>query len=61
MVLNKTNLNRLGRATGASNAGEAIGKKVNVYHDPDVEFGGKMIGGIRLRKAAGEEVVDIDF
>ena len=53
MILNKTNANRLAIATGVSTAGEARGKKVNVYCDPMVEFGGKIVGGLRIRKATG--------
>ena len=53
MILNKTNSNRLAIATGVATAGEARGKKVNVYCDPMVEFGGKIVGGLRIRKATG--------
>jgi hypothetical protein len=54
MILNRTNSGRLSIATGCKNAGEARGKKVNVYNDPFVEFGGKVVGGLRIRKAQGE-------
>ena len=53
MILNKTNSNRLAIATGVATAGDARGKKVNVYCDPMVEFGGKIVGGLRIRKATG--------
>lgn len=53
MILNKTNSNRLGIATGVATAGEARGKVVNVFNDPFVEFGGKVTGGLRIRKAQG--------
>lgn len=49
MVINKTNMARLGVITKARTAGEAAGKKINVYNDPMIEFGGKIVGGIRLR------------
>jgi len=53
LVLNRTNASRLALVTGAKTAGEARGKKVNVYHDPMIEFGGKLVGGVRLRKPTG--------
>ncbi len=31
----------------------SIGQPVGAYHDPDVKFGGKKVGGLRLRKATG--------
>lgn len=49
MVINKTNMHRIGHITGAKTAGEARGKKINVFNDPFVEFGGKMTGGLRIR------------
>src|SRR5262245_29619998 len=53
MVLNRTNAQLLGTATGASNAGEAKGKQIVVYSDPTVAFGGKIVGGLRIKKIAG--------
>lgn|SRR5512139_16336 len=50
MVLNKTNSQLLGKATGASTAGEARGKQIVVYSDPSVGFGGKMTGGLRIKR-----------
>lgn len=29
------------------------GQKVEAYHDPSVKFGGKKVGGLRLRKPSG--------
>jgi len=54
MILNNTNSNILGKITGAQNAGEARGKQVVVYDDPTVGFGGKITGGIRLKKVSGQ-------
>ena len=51
MILNQTNSKRIGISTGCASAGEARGKKINVYCDPMVEFGGKIVGGLRIRKA----------
>lgn len=53
MVLNTTNATILGKITGAATAGDARGKKVVVYDDPTVSFGGKATGGLRLKKIAG--------
>lgn len=50
MVLNKTNSQLLGKATGAQTAGEARGKQIVVYSDPSVGFGGKMTGGLRIKR-----------
>lgn len=62
MVINKTNMNRISTITGANTAGEAKGHKVNVYNDKFVEYGGKMIGGLRIREATEEvDTDDIPF
>jgi len=53
MVLNKTNAQLLGKATGVAKAGDAKGKKIVVYSDPSVGFGGKLTGGLRIKKVAG--------
>jgi hypothetical protein len=53
MVLNRTNAQLVGIATGAKNVGEAKGKKVVVYNDPTVSFGGQVKGGLRIKKVAG--------
>ena len=49
MVLNKTNKNRIKNYLSASTSEEVIGKVVNVYNDPDVEYGGEITGGLRIR------------
>jgi hypothetical protein len=53
MVLNRTNAQLVGVATGAKVAGDAKGKQVVVYNDPTVGFGGKITGGLRIKKVAG--------
>lgn len=53
MILNRTNSQLIGVATGAAVAGEAKGKQIVVYNDPTVGFGGKITGGLRIRKVAG--------
>lgn len=53
MVLNRTNAQLVGIATGAATAGEAKGKQIVVYSDPTISFGGKVIGGLRIKKVGG--------
>jgi len=53
MVLNRTNAQLVGVATGAKTAGDAKGKQIVVYNDPTVSFGGKITGGLRIKKLAG--------
>jgi hypothetical protein len=48
MVLNSTNLKRIAKAHGDDSDGW-IGKQMVVYVDEDVEFGGEVVGGLRLR------------
>jgi len=49
LLLNKTNINRTVKATGTDDVEDWRGKKVVLYFDPDVEFGGDIVGGIRIR------------
>lgn len=48
MVLNVTNLKRLAKALG-DDTDDWMGKTVELYTDPDIEFGGNVVGGLRLR------------
>ena len=51
MVLNSTNGQIIGKITGIEDEIEFgwVGKQVVLFHDPNVSFGGKLIGGIRVR------------
>jgi hypothetical protein len=49
MVLNATNGQIIAAFTGKENMDDWPGTKVVLYHDPTVSFGGKLIGGIRVR------------
>lgn len=61
MVLNSTNIKRLAKACGSDDSDDWIGKKVIVYVDPDVEFGGNVVGGLRIRaKAPGNGTAKAD-
>lgn len=53
MVVNRTNAQLIGVATGAATAGDARGKKIVVFNDPTVGFGGKITGGLRIKKVTG--------
>lgn len=53
MILNRTNSQLIAVATGAKVAGEARGKQIIVYNDPTISFGGKITGGLRIRKITG--------
>jgi len=49
MVLNSTNLQLLAKACESEESEEWIGKKVVIYADPNVSFGGKLVGGLRVK------------
>lgn len=50
LLLNSSNLNWLIFHFGTE-TDDWIGKKVDLFVDPDVEMGGRKVGGLRLRKA----------
>jgi hypothetical protein len=50
MVLNSTNIKRLGKALG-DDSDAWIGKQVVIYVDPDIEYAGTVTGGLRIRAA----------
>lgn len=54
LILNATNINRCTQAFGTNQSEAWAGKKIVVYADPDIEFGGKIVGGVRLRAPKGE-------
>jgi hypothetical protein len=51
MVLNSTNAQAVARITGITEDIDRawVGAKVVIYDDPNVSFGGKITGGIRIR------------
>ena len=51
LVMNKTNLDRAAHIIGSEETDDWIGKQVNVFFDPYVEYMGEMKGGIRLKPA----------
>ena len=60
MTLNRTNLKRLAATTGSNTLEHWIGKRVEIFVDPNVEFGGDIVGGLRLRKPSNTGVQDMD-
>ncbi len=61
MVLNTTNIKRFVKMFGTTDTGQWRGE-VTLYVDHDIEFGGKTVGGIRVRpaKANGPDVVRVE-
>lgn len=49
MVLNATNGQIIASITKSEETDDWIGHKVVLYDDPNVSFGGKLVGGIRVR------------
>jgi len=48
LVLNMTNGQRIEVITGSAEFDDWIGKKITLYNDKTVSFGGKLTGGIRV-------------
>lgn len=51
MVLNSTNIQLLTKACGTDETDEWVGKEVVIYVDDNVSFGGKLVGGVRIKSA----------
>lgn len=55
MVLNKTNITRLEEMSiargGTRDSDDWIGMRVQMYHDPEIAYAGKRVGGLRFREA----------
>lgn len=49
LVLNSTNGQIIAQMTGSDDSDNWKGKQVVLYHDPNVSFGGKLVGGVRVR------------
>ncbi len=49
MVMNSTNLQLCAQALGSEETEEWMGQQVVVFNDPNVSFGGKRTGGLRIR------------
>jgi len=49
LVLNSTNVQLCEKILGSDNTDDWRGKKIVLYTDPNVSYGGKLVGGIRIR------------
>lgn len=54
MVLNSTNIQLATKALATDETDDWIGCKLVIYVDDNVSFGGKLVGGIRIRKPRGQ-------
>ena len=52
MVLNSTNIQALAKACNSDDTDDWAGKEVVVYVDPTVGYGGKVTGGLRIKRYA---------
>lgn len=59
-ILNSTNGQIIQSITGSGDFDNWIGKKIVLYHDPNISFGGKLVGGIRVRAAKNQIVQPAD-
>ncbi len=50
LVLNATNRQAIKLYTNSATPAESIGKQIEIFVDPNIAFGGKIVGGIRLRQ-----------
>ena len=48
-ILNSTNGQIIAQFTGRNNTDDWGGVKIVIYFDPNVSFGGKLVGGLRVR------------
>ena len=63
MVLNSTNMQLIAKFLGSEDTDDWENKKIILYDDPSVSFGGKLTGGIRVRecKVKGKPIVEEDI
>lgn len=49
LILNKSNRTALADVSGTVEIEEMPGTEINLWHNPDIEFKGERVGGLRLR------------
>lgn len=49
MALNSTNAQAIAKITNSEETDNWPGHKIVLYEDPNISFGGKLVGGIRVR------------
>ena len=54
MVLNGTNMKLAAMCLGSKQTEDWTGKQIELYHDPSITFGDKLVGGLRFRKSGGK-------
>ncbi len=50
LVMNKTNGLTIKSVTGSDMPCDSIGREIEIYVDPNIQFGSKLVEGIRLRE-----------
>tara|TARA_R110000764_G_scaffold210625_1_gene296605 strand:- start:660 stop:1025 length:366 start_codon:yes stop_codon:yes gene_type:complete len=65
LIMNATNIRRCISALGGSQTDSWVGQSLVLYDDAEVEFGGKVVGGVRVRavpkaKAKSKDPIDKD-
>ena len=58
MVLNSTNIQLTARACDSEDTDDWKGKQIIVYVDENVSFGGKLVGGLRIKTLKRKRVQD---
>lgn len=58
-IVKKTNGNLIAAVVGSADFDDWIGEKIVLYIDPTVDFQGKLIGGIRVRKPKNQPSNDV--
>lgn len=56
LVLNSTNIQLCAKIFGSDDTDDWTGKKIVLYTDPNVSYGGKIVGGIRVRAPKAKPV-----
>uniref|UniRef100_A0A6H2A4G5 Uncharacterized protein n=1 Tax=viral metagenome TaxID=1070528 RepID=A0A6H2A4G5_9ZZZZ len=54
VVMNTTKLDIIAAITGSDEIDDWIGTKIVLFHDPDIKFGTKKVGGIGVRAPKGK-------
>ena len=57
MVLNSTNIQTLQKALGSDDTDHWIGQKIILWVDENVQFQGKLIGGLRFRRRGAPSAI----
>lgn len=60
LVLNSTNAQLIAKFLGSEQTDDWEGKKIILYDDPTVSFGGKIVGGIRVRAFKGKQTDPVE-